>query len=115
MFEKFSRHRVVTALCSLAFAVAIGGFVWAILELRGITGNPLILHFNDVDGITRVGGLDNIIFIGILEFVIIGMNSFIAMEFDARDHFFGKFLAGVTLIFAILLFIGFAAIINVNV
>jgi hypothetical protein len=42
------------------------------------------------------------------------MNFFIALEFDARDRFLGKFTAVMTLVFATLLFIAFAAIINVN-
>jgi hypothetical protein len=119
MLQKFSEHRLVTALSMIALALILGGFVWAFLELRIVAassaGTSLILHFNDIDGITSVGGLGTIWFMGAFGVLVAIMNFFVALEFDARDQFLGKFLASLTLVFAVLLFIAFAAIISVNV
>ena len=114
MLAKIIRAKAVSVLCFLSFLFVLGGSLWADLALRGVANAPLILHFNDIDGITSVGSLATIIFIGLLGLAIVIMNFFIALEFDARDRFLGKFTAVLTLIFAILLFIAFAAIINVN-
>jgi hypothetical protein len=119
--KKFSDHRLITALYTIALAFVIGGCVWACVELGGITGNPLILHFNDLIGITQVGGLAPIIFMGVFGILVVLMNAAIAFEFAdrpgaaAHGQFFGRFLAALTLAFAVLLFIAFAAIINANV
>lgn len=114
MMKKIIRAKVVSILSLTAFLFVLGGFLWADLALRGVANAPLILHFDDIQGITSVGPLGTIIFVGSLGLAIVIMNFFIALEFDARDRFLGKLTAVTTLIFAILLFIAFAAIINVN-
>lgn len=75
---------------------------------------PYILHFNDIDGITKVGGITNLILMGILGVFIVVLNFFIALELEARDKILGRMVAGLTLVMAILLFIGFVAILSVN-
>lgn len=121
MIKKLSAHRLITALYTIALTFVLGGCIWACAALAGISGNPLILHFNDLDGITQVGGLAVIIFMGIFGALVVLMNFAIALEFadrpsgSAHGQFFAKFLAAITLAFAVLLFIAFAAIINVNV
>ena len=112
---KFLNHRLVTALCAAASLFIVGGFAWAFFALRAVGGQSLILHFNDVDGITNVGGLGTIIFMGMFGALVALMNLATALELDVRGPFLGKFLAAMTLIFSVLLFIAFAAIINVNV
>ncbi len=125
MIKKIAAHRLITALSAIAIAFVIGGCLWACAELGGITGNPLILHFNDFNGITQVGGLATLAFMGVFGTLVVLMNTAIALEFADRPgasahgsvngRFFGKFLVAMTLAFAVLLFIAFAAIINVNV
>jgi hypothetical protein len=112
---KLKDHRIVTGLCAGALLLVLGGSLWAFFVLHVIGGQSFILHFNDVDGITNVGGLGTIIFMGIFGVLVSLMNFIVALEFDSRGPFLGKFLAAMTLVFAILLFIGFASIINVNV
>jgi hypothetical protein len=114
MIKKFLRHKLVGGLSLAAVLFSAGGFLWAYFALRGVRTTPLILHFNDISGITSIGGISNLIFVGIFGLVITIMNVPIAIELDARDRFLGKLAAVSTLIFAILLFIAFSAIINVN-
>ena len=65
-------------------------------------------------GITAVGSPTNLVFVGFLGTVVVIMNFFIALELEARNRFLGKLVAALTLLFAVLLFIAFAVIINVN-
>ena len=114
MIKKIMRARALCAVFLGALAFVVSGWVWAYTALRGVTNAPLILHFDDLTGITAVGTLANITFVGILGTVIVLMNFVIALELEARDGFLGKLAAATTFIFAVLLFIAFVAIINVN-
>ena len=103
------------SLLSLAsFAFVTGGFFWALAALQGVNASLLILHFNDIAGITNIGSFSNIIMIGILGIIIVIIDFFVALELEERDTVLGKIIAVVTLIMAILLFLAFAAIIKVN-
>jgi len=106
---------MVSIAYGAALGFVVGGFVWAYVVLRGITATPLILHFNDTDGITSVGGMGTLAFMGVFGVVMVLMNGALALALDARDRFFGKFLAAMSLVFGVLLFAAFAAIINANV
>ena len=117
-YIQWQKHRLVVLLSSAAVLFVLGGFIWAYLTLRHVVltgGTLLILHFNSIDGITNIGGLNKIVFIGVFGLLVTVMNFFIALEFDTRDRFFGKFIASATLVFGILLFIAFTAIMNANV
>lgn len=115
MIRKFLDDNFITITCSVAMAFVLGGFIWALIALPLSGANSFILHFNDIQGITSAGGIGGIVFMGMLAVLIIFMNFAIAREFEPRNRFFGRFLASLTLIVSILLFIGFVAIINVNV
>lgn len=99
----------------LAVLFVLGGFFWAYFALAAAGPGPFILHFNDIDGITGIGGLGTIVFMGLFGLLVTLMNFAIALEFERHDAFFGKFLSALSLAFAVLLFIGFASIIGVNV
>ena len=114
MWKKIARSKAISIVFLVAFAFTAAGWLWGIVALRGVANAPLILHFDDIEGITSVGGIGSLVFIGIFGSVVTLINFAIALELDARDRFLGKLAAAVTLIFAVLLFIGFAAIINVN-
>jgi hypothetical protein len=114
MTQKIFEHWIVSALCGVALLFVLGGFFWTYFSLRA-TGGPFILHFNDIGGITSVGGLGSLVFMGVFGVIVVLMNFAIALEFDSKDKFFGKFLAATTLVFAVLLFIAFIAILSVNV
>ncbi|MDE2019236.1 MAG: hypothetical protein KGJ13_02710 [Patescibacteria group bacterium] len=93
---------------------SLGGFLWAVLALRGLGGGPFVLHFNDMLGITMIGGWDTILFMGILGIFVVVFNTAIAFEFESRSRFLARFLVALTLVLSVLLFIGFASIIGVN-
>lgn len=114
MIKKILRYRAVSATSFAAIAFVLGGFLFAYFDLRRIGVGPLILHFDDIEGVTSVGSLRTVVFVGVLGLMTTIMNFFIALELEARDRFLGKIAAAVTLIIAILLFIAFLAIVNVN-
>lgn len=114
MIKKIAQYRLVSLLSLASLAFAAGGFFWALGALQYISSGPLILHFNDIQGITSIGNFGGIILMGILGIAIVVVNFFIALALEARDRVLGKIVASVTLVMAILLFLAFAAIIKVN-
>ena len=114
MFKKILRHRTVSLVSLGSFLLAAGGCAWAWVALGGMVSAPLILHFDDIEGITAVGTPASLIFMGVLGVAVVLMNFAIALELEERDRVLGKVTAGMTFIFAALLFMAFAAIINVN-
>jgi len=114
MLGKILKFRLVSVLSAASLAFVLGGSVWAYFALRG-TSTPLVLHFNDISGISQIGGIGDLLWFGATGLVVVLVNFFVALELEARDWFWGKLLATATLVFALLLFIGFAAIISVNV
>lgn len=114
MWKRIINARVVSILSFASCTLIAGGWLWGQLVLGDITETPLILHFNDLSGITSVGSFGIITFMSVLGIAIVVMNFFIALELEARDKILGKLAAVITFAFALLLFIAFAAIINVN-
>ncbi len=105
---------MVAGLSFLSVIFASSGFAWAVSAIGQSGAGPYIIHFNDMAGITSVGDLGVILGMGIFGVVVSIMNFFISLALDERDGFLGKVVAGSTLIFAVLLFIAFASILNVN-
>jgi hypothetical protein len=114
MVKNILKYRLVSLLSLASLLLVLGGAIWSWSALAGSGSSPFILHFNDIDGITNVGGLGNLVMMGILAIFIVILNFFVALELEARDKVLGKIVASVTLAMAILLFIGFVAILNVN-
>jgi hypothetical protein len=113
MLHKILKFRLVGVLFAASLAFVLGGTIWAYFVLRG-TNTPLIIHFNDISGISQTGGVTDLLWFGLTGVVVVAVNFFISLELEARDWFWGKLLAVATLLFALLIFIGFAAIISVN-
>ena len=109
------KHKGDRTACLGAIAIALCGFLWAYFRLLNIVGNgPLVLHFNDMDGITNVGNLWGIVSMGVLGIAVTVVDFFIAMELEERNRFLGKMVAVASVFFAVLLFITFAAILSFN-
>ena len=113
MFRNILRHKLISSIFLPSFLLVLGGTLWAYFALRGI-GQPLILHFNDLAGITQIGSALSFLGVGTLGILGVGVNFILALELEARDRFFAKLLAAATLFMSALLFISFAAIIGVN-
>ena len=97
-----------------SFVFVVGGLFWMLGAFTDAASGPFILHFNDMNGITATGTFMDLLLMGILGLAIVIMNFFVALELEGRDAVLGKIVATMTLIFAILLFLAFAAIIKVN-
>jgi hypothetical protein len=107
------KYKFIFGLSLASLLFTLGGFVWALIALRG-AGSSIVLHFNDIAGITSIGGFGLVEFMGIFGILVVFVNGAIAFEFDRRDPFLGKLIAALTLLLSILLFIGFASIMRVN-
>jgi hypothetical protein len=114
MIKKILKFWVVSLLSLVSLLFVLGGAIWDYVAVLHSGAAPYILHFNDIDGITKVGGISNLVLMGILGVFIVVMNFFITLELEARDKILGKIVAALTLVLAILLFIGFVAILSVN-
>lgn len=108
----FSQKRLV-AVFVLSFLFVVGGLAWCFFALRGSSG-PLILHFNDILGISQIGSLYDLLGVGALGAVMVVVNFILSAEAHKRSREISWLMAGATIFFSVLLFIGFAAIISVN-
>jgi len=114
MIKKILNHKTIAITSLVSLVLVIGGFFWLLFALRALGIGPFILNFNDIQGITRTGGIGDVVTMGILAVLIVLINFFLAMELADRDRVLGKMVAGITLAGAILLFIAFVAILNAN-
>ncbi|MDO8516209.1 MAG: hypothetical protein Q7S28_03095 [bacterium] len=106
-------HKATLTLSVVSAMLVLGGMSWAYGVLYD-SSRPLIIHFTNFDGITGYGKIEDLIAVGIFGLVAVLINSYLAWEFDDRAPVFARVLMTGTVFIALLLFIGFAAIINVN-
>lgn len=120
MIKKIARHRLISALSFLSFLLVAGGFFWGYGKLSGEAmvwnggAGPFILHFNILNGITATGDFSGMVLMGVLGAVIIILNFFTGIALEERDRTLSWTVAGATLAMAVLLFLSFVAILNVN-
>ncbi|OGY99933.1 MAG: hypothetical protein A3B13_01975 [Candidatus Liptonbacteria bacterium RIFCSPLOWO2_01_FULL_45_15] len=113
IFKKILEHKIVSLVFLFGFILVIGGWLKAYIALREVS-QPLILHFNNAVGINQIGNLGDLAAVGIFGLVALVLDFFVSIELDERDQFLGKMTAAAGLFLAILIFIGFSAIISVN-
>ena len=113
MLEKIKKHKAVSGLLAASAVLVVAGFVRALVLFGGVAG-PFVLHFNDLQGITATGSAGAIVFAGLFGIAVILLNGSLALEFEERNTFFGRLIAIVTFVFAVLLFIAFTSILSVN-
>jgi hypothetical protein len=113
MFEKIKKYKLVSGLLAASAVFVFAGFLRTVISLERMSG-PFILHFNDLNGITAAGGMGTMIFAGLFGIAAVLINGCLAIALEDRSPFFGKLTAVLTLVFAVLLFIAFAAILSVN-
>lgn len=107
------RH-IHISLFHLGSLLAISGAaVWAHFALAG-SGVTAILRFNSEQGIIRIGDPGELNWIAALGAVVVLVSWVLSLELAERDVFLCRLLTAGTMVFATLLFIGFAAIIGAN-
>lgn len=111
--KKFLKFRIVSGAFLASVFLIVGGWLWAFFALRKDT-QPLILHFSDAVGINQIGGLGDLSAVAVFALAAVTLDFVIALELEERGAFLGKLLAVGGLFLAILIFIGFTAIISVN-
>ncbi len=111
--DKIVKHKIVAIVGGASLVLTTGGWLWSWLVLRHVR-QPLILHFNNLVGIDKIGSASDLSVLGVFGFLAVLVNTLLALELDDRDWFWGKFLITVTAGLAALLFMAFAAIISVN-
>lgn len=107
------RHKIMAALFALALLLVLGGWLWAWASLHAASSS-IILHFDSSNGISAVGSARDLLWVAAFGIITVIVNALIAFELEERTAFYGKILLVATLLSALLLFLGFAAIINVN-
>ena len=113
MYKKIAANKLLSVIFLISFLLLSVAILWASFAMRGSSG-PLILHFDNISGITVIGNFVTLLLFGATGIIISVLNFFIALEFEARDWFWGKLMAAATLVLAFLIFVGFMSIIAVN-
>jgi hypothetical protein len=106
-------QRASSALLAASAVLVVGGWLWAYFALRHIS-QPLVVRFNNLTRITQIGSVSDLVPIGAFGVLLVFVNGLIAITVERRDWFWGRFYAAATFVLAGLIFIGFAAIIAVN-
>ena len=113
VWERIKRSKAVSIAFGASALLVMGGWLRAYFALRATT-QPLIIHFNNYEGINQIGGMGDLLNTAIFGLVVVLVNFGIALALEERDRFLGKLIAAATAVFAILLFIGFSVIVSVN-
>ena len=108
-----SQSKVLSGVFLASFGLVSGAVIWAYVATKNIEG-PIVVHFNNSDGISQTGTFFDLLLIGVTSAVMVVVNFILALELEARDVFLGKVIAATTFFLSILIFIAFAAIISVN-
>lgn len=111
--KRFLEHKTISVPAFASALVVSGGWLWARAALGGVK-EPLILHYANRGGITQTGSFSSLTAVFLVAILVIIVNSTIAFGLEERDLILGKLVSFSTLFLAILMFIGFAAIISVN-
>lgn len=113
VWERIKRSKAVSIAFGASALLVVGGWFRAYFALRATT-QPLIIHFNNYEGINQIGGMGDLLNTAIFGLVVVLVNFVLALALEERDRFLGKLTAAATVVFAILLFIGFSVIVSVN-
>jgi len=111
--KKIFRLRIVNLFFWISVIFIVGGCIWAIIILGGIS-EPLIIHYSQSSGIDRIGGLGTLIGIAVLGLIMAIVDFFISLELEKKNILFSRLTSLVGLFVGFLIFIYFAAIISIN-
>ncbi len=113
MLALVQKYRKLSLVFLVAACLVAAGWAWGYGALRNIS-EPLILHFNNAIGINQVGSFAELTNAALLAFLVVVLNFLLALSLAGREPGVSGLLAVLTLLFGLLIFIGFAAIISVN-
>ena len=112
--KKFKENKIIYILNLVAIGISLISFFMVLLNLIGMVNRPIVMHFDDINGITQMGAFNDIIFITITGIIVTIINFFIALEIRKKDVFLAKIISIASILFAVLLFIAFTAILTMN-
>ncbi len=110
---KTKELKILSSFFGIGLVFVLAATIWSYFALKDAR-QPLILHFNNLVGITQIGGVNSLVGAGITSIVVIAVNFVVTMELIKRDRFLGWSVATSTIFLAVLIFMSFAAIIGVN-
>lgn len=111
--QKVFQHKLISGIFMADVLLLGGGWIWVSVALSHVKPY-IIVHFNDIVGINQIGTLDDIHWFGLVAFLAVAIDYVLALELEERYRFLGNAMALFSLLFAGLIFIGFAVIISVN-
>lgn len=112
--KNFIKNKTVFLLNYIAIGVSLISFFSVFFALISLSNRPLVIHFDDINGITKMGNFTDIILIAVTGIIITILNFFISIKIEKRDKFLAKVISIVSILFAVLLFIAFTAILTMN-
>ena len=113
MFSWIKNHKFIFIFFMISFFLLILGFVFSYFKFKNYD-EQIILNFSSPFGITNLGYFKDLILFFITFLIIFIINFFLSKILDDRDLLFGKFLALLNFFMALLIFIYFMVIININ-
>lgn len=100
-------------MCGASAAAVASCYAMAVFSLRGVSG-PLIVHFNDINGIDLTGGLREIAYMAVFGILAAAADYFLAVALVKRSLFWGYFTASMAVAVALLISVALGVIISTN-
>lgn len=107
------KHRFSAVVYGASFFLSIFSAIRGFLIHRE-AAQPLILHWSEYAGITRIGNSTDLLLLGLFGCILTGVNFIVGLTIEERDLFWGRVVAGATFFVSVLIFVAISAIINVN-
>lgn len=111
--KKLFKDKILLSLVLLSLALILAGILLIYLNIDSLS-YPLILHFNEFQGVDLVGESDNLWGVGIMAGVIFLINLTLAAGLYLRERILSYILLSVNLLISILSLIGISNIILLN-
>lgn len=108
-----NQHLFIILAAALSLGLVIGGWTWAFLVL-GDESQPLILHFNSLVRINLTGSLNDVLGFVVWSILALLINIALSFRMHRFNSVFGRIIASASILWAVLIFVGIAAIIRVN-
>jgi hypothetical protein len=108
------KNKDVFVLNYVAISISLVSFFFVFFNLINLFNRSLVVHFDDINGVTKMGNFTDIILIAVTGIIVTVLNFFISIEVEKKDKFLARIISIVSILFAVLLFIAFTAILTMN-